>query len=135
MQKFGTVCYAYRQDRKKLDSKSDKGVFVRYVKNSLAYIVYYPDSRKVVKHWLVRFMTNVDGQETNDVSDDNDVGVQYIAQPDLTLTNPNSVTSETKPGLSSQISLQPAEVKLESHSPDMQRRGDTLVERDEITEG
>lgn len=45
-----------------------------------------------------------------------------IAQPHLTLTNPNSVTSETKPGLSSQISLQPAEVKPESHSPDTQSR-------------
>lgn len=47
------------------------------------------------------------------MSDDSDVGMQY------SLTNPSSVT---KPGLSSQISLQPAEVKPESHSPDTQSR-------------
>src|SRR4029434_818202 len=77
MQKFGTVCYAYRQDRKKLESRSDKGIFVGYDKNSPAYMVYYPDSRKVMKHRLVRFMSCVEGQQTDDMSDD-DSGVQSI---------------------------------------------------------
>ena len=54
-------------------------------------MVYYPDSRKVMKHRLVRFMSNVEGQETDDVSDDDDAGVQYsITRPD---PNPCSVTS------------------------------------------
>ena len=44
MQKFGSECYAYRQDKRKLDPRCDKGIFVGYDKNSPAYLVYYPSS-------------------------------------------------------------------------------------------
>lgn len=121
MQKFGTVCYTYRQDKKKLDSRSDKGIFVGYDKNSPAYMVYYPDSRKVMKHRLVRFMSNVEEQETDDVSDDDDVDMRYSTtrpDPDNQCDIP-----ETRLG-PSQISLQSGEVKPESYSPDI------LVERE-----
>ena len=47
MQKFGSVCYAYKQDKRKLHSRCDKGIFVGYDKNSPAYMVYYPEIRKV----------------------------------------------------------------------------------------
>ncbi|KAJ8391909.1 hypothetical protein AAFF_G00083800 [Aldrovandia affinis] len=81
MQKFGSVCYAYRQDKRKLDSRSDKGIFVGYDKNSPAYMVYYPDSRKVKKHRLVRFMSKTIGEQqtqTDKMSDDDDdFGVQH----------------------------------------------------------
>lgn len=117
MQKFGSACYAYRQDRKKLDSRSDKGIFVGYDKNSPAYMVYYPDSRKVMKHRLVRFMSNVEGQQTDDVSDDDDFTVWHSA----TRRDPDKPKQcdipETRPG-PSQISQQSAEVKTESLSPD-----------------
>lgn len=50
---------------KKLDSRCDKGIFVGYDKNSPAYLVYYPDTKKVLKHRLVRFVTkNVCEKET-----------------------------------------------------------------------
>lgn len=39
--------HAYRQDRRKLDSRSDKVVFVGDDKNSPAYLVYFPNSGKV----------------------------------------------------------------------------------------
>ncbi|KAJ8406882.1 hypothetical protein AAFF_G00291580 [Aldrovandia affinis] len=81
MQKFGSVCYAYRQDKRKLDSRSDKGIFIGYDKNSPAYMVYYPDSRKVKKHRLVRFMSKTIGEQqtqTDKMSDDDDdFGVQH----------------------------------------------------------
>ena len=57
MQKFGSVCYAYRQDKRKLDPRCDKGIFVGYDKNSPAYLVYYPSSGKVQKHRLVKCVT------------------------------------------------------------------------------
>lgn len=116
MQKFGTgtVCFTYRQDRKKLDSRSDKGIFVGYDKNSPAYMVYYPDSRKVMKHRLVRFMSNIEGQETDDVSDD-DIDMRYsTTRPDPDKPKQCDIL-ENRLGLS-QISLQSAEVKPESHS-------------------
>ena len=56
MQKFGSVCYAYKQlDKGKLDPRCEQGIFVGYDKNSPAYLVYYPEKEKVQKHRLVKF--------------------------------------------------------------------------------
>ena len=57
MHKFGAVCYAYQQDRGKLDSRCEKGHFVGHDKGSPAYLVYYPHKRKVQKHRLIKFVT------------------------------------------------------------------------------
>ena len=46
MQVFGSVCYAYVQDAKKLEARSKEGLFVGYDKRSPAYLVYYPQSMK-----------------------------------------------------------------------------------------
>lgn len=51
---FGLECHTYQHNRKKLDSKCTKGVFVGYDKNSPAYLVYHPDSGKVMKHRLIK---------------------------------------------------------------------------------
>lgn len=59
MQKFGSVCYTYKQDKGKLDSRCDQGRFVGYDKNSPAYLVYHPDTEKVQKHRLVKFVNKV----------------------------------------------------------------------------
>lgn len=74
MQKFGAECYVYKQEKKKLDARSEKGVFVGYDKNSPAYMVYYPDSRKVQKHRLVKFVskTRVEQQTQTDMTPDDD---------------------------------------------------------------
>ncbi|KAJ8414358.1 hypothetical protein AAFF_G00052280 [Aldrovandia affinis] len=65
IQKFGSVCYAYKQDKRKLDSRCEKGIFVGYDKNSPAYMVYYPDNGKVQKHRLVKFVTKtIEEQQT-----------------------------------------------------------------------
>lgn len=118
MQTFGTVCYSHRQDRKKIDSRSDKGTFIGYDKNSPAYMVYYPDSRKVIKQRLVRFVSNVEGQQTDINSDtsEDEMGVQYSTiSPD-----PNELKQcdipEARPG-PSQIGFQTSEVKPEPQSP------------------
>lgn len=57
MYKFGSVCYAYQQDRGKLDSRCERGLFVGHDKGSPAYLVYYPGKGKVHKHRLVKFVT------------------------------------------------------------------------------
>ena len=82
MQKFGSVCYTYKQDKIKLDSRCEKGIFVGYDKNSPACMVYYPDNRKVKKHRLVKFVskTVVEQQRQTDKMpvdhDDDDFGVR-----------------------------------------------------------
>ena len=53
---FGTVCYAYIQTyKKKLDPRSEKGIFVGYDRNSLSYLVYHPEKKVVSKHRVVKF--------------------------------------------------------------------------------
>ena len=54
---FGSECYAYNHDYKKLDSRCTKGVLVGYDKNSPAYLVYHPGNGKVMKHILFYFVT------------------------------------------------------------------------------
>ena len=53
---FGSECYAYKHDHKKLDPRCEKGIFVGYSKNSPAYLVYNPHTEKVTKHRLVKFI-------------------------------------------------------------------------------
>lgn len=56
LQKFGSVCYAYTQEKGKLDSRCKQGLFVGYDKNSPAYLVYFPNTEKVQKYRLVKFI-------------------------------------------------------------------------------
>ena len=55
LQKFRSVCFAYTQQKGKLDPRCEQGRFIGYDKNSPAYLVYYPDTEKVQKHRLVKF--------------------------------------------------------------------------------
>lgn len=56
MKKFGSLCYAYKQNRGKLDPRCDKGVFLGYDKNSPAYLIYFPKTGKVEKHRLIKIL-------------------------------------------------------------------------------
>lgn len=62
LQKFGSVCFAYTQEKGKLDSRCEQGIFIGYDKNSPAYLVYCPDTDKVQKHRLLKF-TNKTAKE------------------------------------------------------------------------
>lgn len=59
LQKFGSMCFAYKQEKGKLDPRCERGIFVGYDKNSPAYLVYYTDTDKVQKHRLVKFTTKI----------------------------------------------------------------------------
>ena len=52
---FGSVCYSYLNNGKKLDPRSKKGYFVGYDKYSPSYLVYYKEENKVMKHRVVHF--------------------------------------------------------------------------------
>ena len=67
---FGTICYACLHGQTKLDPHSRKGHFIGYDRNSLAYLVYYPENRTVVKHRLVKFTDQFENKETMDVVND-----------------------------------------------------------------
>ena len=63
MRVFGNECYAYKQDKKKLDPRCTKGVFVGYDKDSPAYRVYFPEIGKVLKYRVVKFLTKDFGEQ------------------------------------------------------------------------
>ena len=52
---FGSTCYAYVQNAKKLEARSKKGAFVGYDKESPAYLIYYPEANKVERVRCVSF--------------------------------------------------------------------------------
>jgi hypothetical protein len=72
MHVFGSTCYAFVQNAKKLDDWSRKGVFVGYDKDSPAYLVYHPETNKVEKVRCVKFFDNfkTEPEASNDDRDD-----------------------------------------------------------------
>ena len=65
---FGTLCYPFVQNAKKLDPRSKRGVFVGYDRESPAYLVYDPETKSVSKHRLVKF-TDTMKAPASDASD------------------------------------------------------------------
>ena len=71
---FGSECFAYKHDQKKLDPRGKKGVFMGYDKNSPAYLVYHPDTGKIMKYRLVHFVKPTINQGTQtDIFDCDDL--------------------------------------------------------------
>ena len=62
MHVFGSVCFAYVQNAKKLDPRSKEGIFVGYDKRSPSYLVYYPETGKVDRVRRVKFYSGTNSQ-------------------------------------------------------------------------
>jgi hypothetical protein len=87
MHVFGSTCYAFVQNAKKLDDRSRKGVFVGYDKSSPAYLVYHPETNTVKKVRCVKFFDKFVAEAPNDDQDDSIV-------PNREHTEPMKDTSE-----------------------------------------
>lgn len=55
MHVFGSKCFAYVTNKKKLDDRCEKGYFVGYDCQSPAYLVYFSNNRAVKKIRCVKF--------------------------------------------------------------------------------
>ena len=66
MQRFGVKCFAYVDEYKKLDSKSEEAIFLGYDACSPAYIVYVPAKNTLRKARMVKFPAIVANSEIND---------------------------------------------------------------------
>jgi hypothetical protein len=66
MHVFGCVCYAYVQNKKKLDARSEKCIFVGYDKGSPAYLVYYPERQAVKRVRCVKFTSTFEHEQNSD---------------------------------------------------------------------
>ncbi len=58
MHVFGSTCCAFIQNAKKLEARSQKGIFIGYDNGSPAYLVFYPETNKVQKVRRVKFIDN-----------------------------------------------------------------------------
>ena len=79
MRVFGTECYAYEQNKQKLDPRCKKGVFVGFDRSSPAYLVFFPETAKVMKYRVVKFPTKSVGEQqtqTEDIMND-DLSVSW----------------------------------------------------------
>ncbi|RUS85697.1 hypothetical protein EGW08_006573 [Elysia chlorotica] len=89
MQPFGSTCYAYVQNPKKLDDRSRKGTFIGFDKGSPAYLVYFPETETVSKIRVVKFAklesgnSNMHGPAQN-CSDEN---ADSVSDDDLLFQN------------------------------------------------
>ena len=61
MRVFRSECYAYKQNKQKLDPRCTKRIYLGYDKGSPAYLVYIPETGKVLKYRLVKFPTTRKG--------------------------------------------------------------------------
>lgn len=80
LQRFGSICFTYKQEREKMDLRSEKSVFVGHDKYSPAFLVYYPDINRVEKHRLVKFVVNTTTKEEMPIPESyNEYGCQAVA--------------------------------------------------------
>ncbi|KAJ8381057.1 hypothetical protein SKAU_G00018350 [Synaphobranchus kaupii] len=127
MQKFGSLCYTYRQDKGKLDSRCDQGHFVSYDKNSPAYYVYHPETGRVQKHRLVKFVNKATVERQTqtlepDLNDDYDSVTQPRASS-ITQEDNERTENVQEPGVRRQGAQSGSPVTMSDHSSQAQPSG------------
>ena len=71
MHTFGTECFAYLQNKKKLDPRCEKGIFLGYDSHSPAFLVYFAKENNIKKVRCVTF--NNQFKEKVEISEKKDV--------------------------------------------------------------
>ena len=88
MHVFGTTCFAYVENAKKLDPRSEKGVFVGFDRGSAAYLVYIPTNRVVRRVRCVKFTDSFDDVQ-DDLAGDGEIMVHKAEAPVENVQNEN----------------------------------------------
>ena len=68
---FGSICYAHVHEAKKLEARSEKGIFIGYDKYSPAYLIYFPSSNRIKKSRTVTFTEKFDFGVANETKKNN----------------------------------------------------------------
>ena len=96
---FGSDCYTYKHDHKKLDPRGERGIFVGQSKNSPAYLIYNPDTEKVSKHRLVKFVKRNSTEQQTQTEYDSEFP-RYEAKNPSTENNTDMTESDNEESLS-----------------------------------
>ncbi len=59
MHLFGSQCFAYIDEKKKLDDRCEEGIFIGSDQGSPAYLVYFPNDDKAKKARCIRFTERI----------------------------------------------------------------------------
>jgi len=121
MSVFGSTCFAYVQDKKKLDPRSEKGIFVGYDNESPAYLVYFKESDTVRKVRCVRFTNRFDdisSVETSECVDD----CEYREWNSDRKSDASGENSEHEPNVTDTSVSRNNDVEVETPSVDCTRR-------------
>ena len=78
MQTFGESCFAFNQNPKKLDPRSENGIFVGYDRDSPAYLIYFPDKEIVKKVRRVKFLDSTVNEKAQSNDNENDQNIVTI---------------------------------------------------------
>ena len=71
---FGTRCFAYIQNKTKLDPRSEQGIFVEYDTQSPAYLIYFPNKEEIRR---VRCILFHESQQPNTEKDEDKPSVYF----------------------------------------------------------
>ena len=89
---FESTCYAYK-NLKKLDPKCEKGIFAGYNRNGASYLVFYAENNRVLKHKLIKLISNVGNQQIQTyASDDDHHHDEYFPQKMYVQNNTSATT-------------------------------------------
>src|SRR5215469_2756967 len=86
---FGTICFAYKQDKKKLDPRSEKEYFLGHCMESPAYLIYFPEQNCVKRIRCVKF-TDKYGQEVVQTESEDEYYRLIVNTPEFQNENENS---------------------------------------------
>lgn len=104
---FGTYCYAYIQNKKKLDDRCERGIFLGYDTQSPAYLMYFSEKNDVKRVRCVKFNEKLEGK------------CEYVEE----YTRPKSYVSEET------TTLPPQACPQETTQPKTEEDEDNIEER------
>ena len=119
MHVFGTTCFAYEQNKTKLDARCREGIFVGYDKNSPAYLVYYPDTNEIRRCRCVKFK---DVKPEREVSSDDmcdDIEIRKVPE-DVSIPQQNDEVSDVHADDESAEAIGSDNVQTDSRYPKRQ---------------
>ena len=96
---FGAKCFAYVQNKRKLDDRAKQGVFVGFDTSSPAYLVYFPEERTVRKIRCVAFNQRTKLQSSPndhlDNGENDDEELMYTYPPQYFHNNDDSIYEDS----------------------------------------
>ena len=135
MHVFGTVCFAYEQNKTKLDARCKKGIFVGYDKYSPAYLIYHSDSDDVRRCRCVKFTDKTEQEAPDRSCDDLEIrktpdNVEHEVNNDIeTHKAPDNVEHEVNNDIETHKAPDNADPKIESNIPNSRYTKDELPGR------